>query len=167
MDRQRISSFFKQAGIYLLMFFIISTVIDWWRGSDLPDSAIPPLQTQSVNGQNLDLATLSDDQLVIVYFWGSWCGPCKVTSPSINRLSKYYPVVSIAMSSGSDQALQKHAKENGFNFEVINDNDNLISSQWGVSATPLIVFVKNNQIVDHTTGISLLPGLFFRALINQ
>lgn len=33
---------------------------------------------------------LNSDRPVLVYFWASWCGPCRLVSPSINWIAEQY-----------------------------------------------------------------------------
>jgi len=145
----------------VIIFIVISTALDYWRGKHLPEGNIPTAEYTDINGQVFNLNTLTHNELTIVYFWATWCGPCKVTSPSIKQLAKHYSVVTIAMASGEDAKLRSYFKDNA--LPIINDDSQAISKQWGVQVTPTILFIKNKQILGHTTGISGLPGLWLRA----
>ena len=154
-----------QGGIYILIFSLIALAIDMWRGRQFPQE-VPTtsilgvdLQTQ----QTVSLKTLSQNQLVILYFWGTWCSVCSVTSPSVSALSEYYPVMTVAMNSGSDHDIKTYLDSKGFSFSVINDDDSKISNQWAVNIVPVIFFIKDGKIKDWTTGVSFLPGLFLRS----
>lgn len=60
------------AGAMLLM--------DAWRAPHLPASFdSTPLQT--LDGETVTLAALSKDEPVLLYFWASWCGVCRFTTP--------------------------------------------------------------------------------------
>ncbi|WP_233572037.1 hypothetical protein [Neisseria weixii] len=42
-----------------------------------------------------------------MYFWGTWCGICKYTSSSVEKLHQnHIPVISIALKSGDDTELK-------------------------------------------------------------
>ena len=163
MNVKKILDFVKQLLIYFVAFIVIAAAVDWWRGRDLPKSDIPAFNEPTLSGEVVDLQSLSQDQVVIVYFWATWCGACRVTSPSISRLSRYYPVVSVAMSSGSDDVVRRYLDKNQYLFDVVNDDEQRISESWSIPVTPLVFFIKNGKVVDYTTGITLLPGLFWRA----
>jgi thiol-disulfide isomerase/thioredoxin len=48
------------------------------------------------------------DKSTLVYFWGSWCSICKTTSPFVSTLAREneYNIVSVALSSGSDDDIE-------------------------------------------------------------
>ncbi len=160
---RKILGFLQQLLVFLVLFAILTSVIDWWRGRDLPKKAIPLFQANTIDGKTIDLQALSQDQVVVVYFWASWCGPCRLTSPSVSHLSRFYPVVSVAMSSGSNLELANYATKHRYAFDVINDNNHTIARLWSVPATPVILFIKDGEVVNHTIGASFLPGLLWRA----
>ena len=55
------------------------------------------------------LPQLDQAKPTIIYFWGSWCGYCRYTSPAINSLSEEgYPVVSVALRSGSNKDVEDY-----------------------------------------------------------
>ncbi|BCE00290.1 thioredoxin domain-containing protein [Marinicellulosiphila megalodicopiae] len=150
--------------IFALVFFSIAFALDYWRGQTLPTANIPQSEYIDIEGNSIDLTLLSKDQLVVVYFWATWCTPCKVTTLSMKQLVKTYPVVSIAMASGENSELVGHFGEQS-NIKTINDDDQIISKLWGVQVTPTILFIKNGQVLGHTTGISGLPSLLVRTAI--
>ncbi|MCJ8314124.1 MAG: protein disulfide oxidoreductase [Saccharospirillaceae bacterium] len=151
----------------IVSFLIISTVIDFWRGKSLPVGNIPEGIYFDTLNQSINLSDISSEQLTIVYFWATWCGPCKMTSPSIKQLAKSYPVISIAMASGNNKNMptyfQKFEAKNNVHIPIINDDNQAISKQWGVKVTPTIIFIKNKKILGYTTGISGYPSLWLRA----
>lgn len=80
--------------------------------------------------------------LLIKKFGATWCAPCKQLDPIINKLAiKYNDVV----------------------FETIDiDEDSDQAMDFGVSAVPTLVFIKDGQVVDKTVGVhseSSLSGL--------
>ena len=162
-SRQGIWQFSKQAIIYILLFSLIALAVDWWRGRNLPKNQVPLFIEKTLLGQTIDLQEKSEGQVVVVYFWATWCGPCRVTSPSISSLSRFYPVVSVAMQSGTDSVLLEYLTKHDYKFPVINDPNRRIADEWNIPVTPMVVFVKNGKIVDYTSGISLLPALWWRA----
>lgn len=154
----------KSVLFYLVLFIIIATVVDFFRGRDLPENTIPDTIYSTLTEQQINILERSQDELMVVYFWATWCGPCKVTSPSVEQLAKHFSVTSIAMASGDNHTLQAYIKDKEYSFAVINDNEQMISQQWGVNATPFILFVRHGKIVGHTAGASFFPGLYARAL---
>ncbi len=99
-------SFFK----YLAIFAVIYLAVNWWRQPVMPASF--QLQLTDYQGQTIDLEQMSHYQPTLVYFWGTWCGVCSVTSPKINSLAEQgYLVASIAVKSGKNTEIQQYMNE--------------------------------------------------------
>ncbi|PNK60201.1 protein disulfide oxidoreductase [Psychrobacter sp. FDAARGOS_221] len=138
---------------YLALFLVIYTAINWWRQPVMP--ADPQLQLTDYQGQMVDLEQLSHDSPVLVYFWGTWCGVCKVTSPTINALAEDsdYPIVTIAIQSGDEQTLQQYMTQHDYHFTTINDPNGDIFQQWQGQVTPSFVILKDGEMTQGLTGI--------------
>jgi thiol-disulfide isomerase/thioredoxin len=60
-------------------------------GSVAP-SPTPSLVGMGLNGEHLDIASYRGHP-VVIYFWGSWCDPCRAEQPDLNALAARYPSV--------------------------------------------------------------------------
>jgi len=70
--------------------------------------------------------------LVLVDFWASWCGPCKMLSPVIDQLSEEIGEVK---------------------FTKLNVDDNVETSQkFRISSIPTVMLFKNGNVVDTLIG---------------
>lgn len=148
-----------------LFLIVFSVILGWFRNPVQPaDFAARPLTTMAQ--QTTDLTRISRDRTAVLYFWGTWCGYCKYTSPAVEKLrAAGIPVLSIAMSSGDDAAVKSYMQKNGLNFDTVNDPDGILSRQWNVFVTPTIVLLKNGKMVHGTTGFSTSWGLRARILL--
>ncbi|WP_230658586.1 protein disulfide oxidoreductase [Psychrobacter sp. I-STPA10] len=151
---------------YLLIFIIIYSVVNWWRQPVMP--ANPQLELTDYQWQSVDIAALSQKSPVLVYFWGSWCGVCKHTSPTINTLANEgnYPVVTIAVQSGDNGELSQYMQHKGFSFTTINDEDGAIFANWQGQVTPSYVILKDGEMKQGLTGIQPLWSLKLRLWLS-
>lgn len=113
---------------------------------------------------NLEQINYADGP-TLVYFWGSWCGICKTTSPSVSTLTKEadYQILSVALSSGSDEEIKNYLTENDYSFPIINDDNSQISQQWGVAVTPSFFIINpQGEITTTSSGMTSLWGMRLR-----
>ena len=165
--QQKILSILKTLLLYGLMFAIIYTAVNWWRQPVMP--ANPQLQLTDYQGQSVDLASMSKDKPTLVYFWGTWCPICSVTSPTINTLAaeNNYPIVTIAIKSGSNQKLDSYLNEHNYNFTTINDQEGAIFDDWQGQVTPSYVILKDGKMTQGLTGIQPKWSLKLRLWLSS
>lgn len=152
----------RQALSLLLVALLFSMAIDWWRSRDIDKTNLPPLVGQSLTDAPIDLASISQDQVVLVYFWGTWCHVCNYVSPAINSIAANHPTITVAIGSGEASRVAQFLEHHDYHFTVVNDPNNELGQAWGVTVTPTILVVKNNKIEYYTTGFTSLPGLWWR-----
>ena len=165
--KQKVLSIVKTLLIYGLMFAVIYTAINWWRQPVMP--ANPQLQLIDYQGQTVDLAALSQEKPTLVYFWGTWCSVCSFTSPTINKLAAEndYPVVTVAIKSGTDQELHRYLNENSYRFTTVNDQEGEIFADWQGQVTPSYVILKDGEMTQGLTGIQPLWSLKLRLWLSS
>lgn len=98
------------------------------------------------------------DQPIILNFWASWCGPCKMEAPDLVRLSEKYQdqvkIYAINMTNqDSEEGAYMFAKDYGFRFPVLLDKNGDAAALFRVAAVPTTFFVdENGEIVSVLTG---------------
>ena len=152
-SKSKVASWLLTGLKYLVIFAVIYTVINWWRQPVMP--ADPELQLTDYQGQIVDIEALSHQSPVLVYFWGTWCPICSTTSPKINSLAESgdYPIVSIAVQSGSNDQLEQYMSQHNYSFTTINDESGQIFNDWQGQVTPSYVVLKNGEMKQGLTGI--------------
>ncbi|MFZ7171438.1 protein disulfide oxidoreductase [Avibacterium avium] len=162
----KIKSAVKNLLVFTLLFSAISFAMDYWRRPNAPENALQQTLL-ALNGESVQVAKLSKEKPVLLYFWGSWCSICSLTSPSIASLANDgVQVVSVALKSGNDQAVQDYLQQHQYNFLTVNDPQGLLSAQWHIQVTPSIIIIKNGKIVHTTTGLSSPWGLKLRLWLS-
>lgn len=166
---QKVLSVLKTLLLYGLMFAVIYTAINWWRQPVMPANPQLQLQLTDYQGQMVDLAALSHEQPTLVYFWGTWCSVCRITSPTIDKLASanHYPVITIAVKSGTDQELKSYLDDNNYDFTTINDQEGHIFADWQGQVTPSYVILKEGEMTQGLTGIQPLWSLKLRLWLSS
>jgi hypothetical protein len=85
----------------------------------------------------------------------------------VDWFSNHYQVVSVALSSGSDERVHRYMQAKDYEFPVINDSNGLISRQWNISVTPTIAVIYKGKIENISTGVTTPMGLWLRIFSAQ
>jgi thiol-disulfide isomerase/thioredoxin len=148
-----------------LWLVLIAAAIIWGmdalRAPQLPaDIAQQPLT--SLQGE-INLAALSQDRPVLVYVWATWCGACKLTTPTVAALSQHATqVVSVALRSGDDHRVATWLEKKGLRGVAVNDENGVVSQRWDINVTPTFIVLQRGKVVSTTTGWSSAWGLKMR-----
>ena len=76
---------------------------------------------------------ISSEIPVVLDFWATWCGPCKMLSPILDELAAEY----------SDRA--RICKVNV-------DDEPELSARFGIASIPTLIFFRNGEILKKTVG---------------
>ena len=76
---------------------------------------------------------LQDNKLVVVDFWATWCGPCRMLSPILDEVEEEMADKISVVKVNVDDADQ-------------------IAMQYRIMSIPTLLFFKNGQVVDKTVG---------------
>ena len=105
-----------------------------------------PLQFPSMNKAEFEQKISSTDKPIVVDFWASWCGPCMVTKPILDKLAKEY------------------AEE--VEFLPINADDSQdILQQYKIFGIPTVLTIRNGKEVARITGAQREAG--YRAMFQS
>lgn len=160
---RRVRGALRQMAVMILLFVLISTLVDLWRSREIPQHLELGQHLHLLDGTPVDLLALSHEQPVLIYVWATWCGACRLVSPSVSWLAGgEYTVVSVAIASGDGARVAAYQQAKGYRFNTINDPRNQLAQAWGIRATPTLLILKNGEVVSSTTGITTPVGLWLR-----
>lgn len=157
-----IKKILKEIFIGILMLFIISNIMSYIRKPDLDSNTFPQTKSQLIDGSHFETSQVKGKPL-LVHFWATWCPTCKLESPNIQALSEKYVVLTIAVQSGSDEALRKYMNENEFDFKVINDTHGNWAEEFKIGAFPTtFIYNKKGELSFTEVGYTTTAGLLAR-----
>ena len=117
-----------------------------------PSAGAPDFTLPTVNGPNLRLHE-QRGRVVMVNFWATWCGPCRVEMPHLNRLyEKYRGSGFVLLGVNIDEnprAAADLAAKLGMKFPVLLDTDKKVSRLYDLSAMPSTVLIDRDGRVRY------------------
>lgn len=153
----------KKRGPRLLLEVVVVLALllalDMFLTRDAVRGPAPPLAAQTLTGEHFSLEQLAG-QPAVIHFWASWCPVCELEQGMIHRLAANYPVVTVAMQSGTAEEVAAYLREQGVDYPVINDPDGILSGDYGVRAVPASFILDGQGKVrfvtrGYTSGIGL------------
>ena len=96
---------------------------------------------------------------VVVNFWATWCGPCKIETPWLVEMQNQYgaqglQIVGVAMDDSGKDEISRFAKDMGMNYPVVLGKEAVGQAYGGVDALPESFFVgSEGKIVDKIMGL--------------
>ena len=87
-----------------------------------------------LSNDNFKAEVLDAKGLVLVDFWATWCGPCKMLAPTVSEIADEYEGKVKVCKLDVDQAMD-------------------ISMFYGVASIPTLILFKDGEIVKKSVGV--------------
>ncbi len=105
------------------------------RGRVAPDFTLRTAATQTIR--------LSDyrGQVVLLNFWATWCPPCRIEMPAIERLygrfkDRGFVALAVSVDTAGEETVASFATEQGLTFPIVLDAKMTVAARYGVRGLP-------------------------------
>ncbi len=159
--------------IQMIILVVCSVLVFWLSvacsGGETPVSAVsvkptgerkmaPDFKLQDING---DVVQLSDyrGQVVLLNFWATWCGPCKLEIPWFVEFEKQYKdsdfsVLGISMDEGGWEVVRPYLERTKVNYRVLMGDDEVAMLYGGVDSLPTTFLIdRDGKIASVHIGL--------------
>ena len=86
----------------------------------------------NINNNNFQDEVMHSEKLVLLDFWASWCGPCRMVSPIVDE---------IAAERGDIKVCKINV-----------DEQPELAARFGVMSIPTLVVMKNGKVINQAVG---------------
>jgi thiol-disulfide isomerase/thioredoxin len=121
-------------------------------------SLAPDFTLDSLDGKATKLSDYRG-KAVLLNFWATWCGPCKIEMPWFVDFQNQYgaqglQIVGVAMDDASKEDIAKFAKDMNVNYPILIGKESVGDEYGGVPALPeSFIIGRDGKIVDKILGL--------------
>ena len=131
---------------------------------------------KNLEGEDVSLSQFRGKYLLI-NFWATWCAPCKIEMPSLEKLyrqfkSDNFDMIGISNDMFGARVVRPYIKATNLTFPMLLDQRMIVSRQFGIVSLPTTVLIDPQGII-----IGVLQGaedwsdpetlLYFKSLLKK
>ena len=90
------------------------------------------MSAMHINNRNFHEEVMKSEKPVLVDFWASWCGPCRMVLPLVEQIAEERPDIKVCKINVDEQPE--------------------LAAQFGVMSIPTLVVIKDGKIVNQAMG---------------
>ena len=120
-------------------------------------TAAPGWELKDTDGKPVKLSEFKG-KVVILDFWATWCGPCRMEIPGFVELQKQYGdrgvvVIGISLDEGGPQGVKTFMKQFNINYPIVMGDEKVTRDYGGIEGIPTtFILDRQGRIVARHTG---------------
>lgn len=123
-----------------------------WHRLESPVAA-PDFTLPALDGGTVSLSGLRG-KIVLVEFWATWCGPCRYSMPSLEKIYREYRdrgVAALFVNEGESAEQIRRWAKNRFTAPILLDEDGAVGNRYQVTGIPRLLVIGSDGTVlyDH------------------
>lgn len=113
------------------------------------NSLAPNFTLKDLNGNLISLTDLRGKN-VLLNFWATWCGPCRLEMPALQARQELYQEDLIVLAVNYDEPaelVQAFKEELGLTFPIVLDPGAIVQDVYGIRAYPTSYFIDREGVI--------------------
>ena len=145
------------------------------RWQRLPDSVeAPDFTLEQLGGTPVQLSSLRG-QVVVMEFWASWCGPCRMSTPSLDAIYRKFRSRGVTVLLVNLQESPETARrwtDGRFAAPILLDREGHVAARYGVHALPRLFIIDRSGRIQYARsgyggGLERSLGLVLEELLAE
>lgn len=86
----------------------------------------------NITGGNFDELVLKSEKKVLLDFWATWCGPCRMIAPAVEEIAEEYDSITVG--------------------KINVDEEMALATKFGITSIPTLIVMEKGQVVNTALG---------------
>ena len=91
------------------------------------------MSVTTITAQNYEPEAIASEKTVLIDFWASWCGPCRMISPIVDEISEERDDIKVC--------------------KINVDEEPELSKQFGIMSIPTLIVMEGGQLKNKSVGV--------------
>ena len=123
------------------------------RGRPSIGAPAPPFRLVDLQGQSVALSDFQG-KVVLLNFWATWCGPCRVEMPAMEALyqamhSQGLEILAVSVDQQGIAVTKPFQESMGLTFPILHDSDYQVGLAYGARTLPMTYAIDRQGIIRH------------------
>jgi len=142
------------AAISLLFAAVLARAPHLWANDVRPEEGhlAPDFTLKTLDGKTARLSELRGKKVVLINFWATWCPPCRLEMPTMQKIyteykGKGFEVLAVNIEPDAKEEISEFMKELRLTFPVLLDPDMKVTRKYRLIGLPVSLLIDRQGII--------------------
>ena len=117
-----------------------------------PGFRLPDYEATNLDGSKFELASRKD-KVVLVNLWATWCGPCRIEIPELQRIHNQYAgrgfeVLGVSVDEGDVESVRQFVTDEKMTYPIVLDPQGKMANLLQTSMLPTSIMLDRQGKID-------------------